>query len=336
MFRKSRDIEKEIVEYALNPANADRFAGLLKVILPAYTRWIWGQDSHYRRHFNAWQAAGFNLAPNHYYSPIPDVASLPPSYWRREFTLAGIDINETRQLELLAELQKYRPEYSRFAEAPPPGSGFHFHNGCFESCDAETLHGMVRLLRPRRVLEAGAGYSTLITAAACELNRTEDGTACEFAAIEPFPNDLFAKHIPGLTRLLRIPLQEAEPGLFTALEAGDILFIDSSHVLKAGSDVERIYLDIIPSLRPGVVVHVHDIFLPGPYPENWIRDEHIFWNEQQLLCAFLSFNAEFEVLWAGSWMAAKHRERLASAFPAFSADSVPGSFWFRRKPAGPR
>ena len=320
-----------LAAYALNAAHEDRFAALLERVLSRYIYWTWGQDGPYRRHFSRWQAAGFNLAPNHYYSPIPDAGRLPPDFFRRESRLAGLDLREARQLELLAEFEKYQPEYLPFSRPPAAPHEFSLGNGCLESCDAEVLHCMIRRLQPRRIIEAGAGYSTLLTAAACEANRLAGGPACEFTAIEPFPNHLFAQPIPGLTRLLTLPLEEADPALFASLGENDILFIDSSHVLKAGSDVERLYLEIIPALRPGVVVHVHDIFLPRPYPEHWMREEHIFWNEQQLLQAFLSFNREFEVEWASAYMHLRHRARLEAAFPALTPDSFPGSFWFRRR-----
>ena len=115
------------------------------------------------------------------------------------------------------------------------------------------------------------------------------------------------------------------------LEAGDVLFIDSSHMLRIGSDVQFEYLEILPRLKPGVIVHIHDIFLPAEYPRNWVHDKHIFWNEQYLLQAFLAFNASFEVLWGGSWMHLNHPAELESAFQSYKRENQwPGSFWIRR------
>ena len=333
--------EKEIVKYAQDPQNHDRFARLLNSILPTYAQWIWGQDGVYRRHFNDWQRSGFNLAPNHHYSPIPDVSSLPERFLAGTTEMIGIDVRESEQLALLDVCAAYRDEYSRF----PDGKGnqrydFHFHNGTFERVDAEVLHTMVRHHRPRHVIAVGAGgsaetgaeSSTLLIAAACQLNRERNGSNCDFVAIDPLPSALFQSPIPGLTRVVRQPLREIGLDFFSVLEENDILFIDSSHVLKIGSDVHYEYLEILPRLQPGVIVHIHDIFFPAGYPKEWIHQEHVFWNEQYLLQAFLSFNDSFEIVWAASFMHRNHPEELAQYFPGYSpTDCLPGSFWMRSK-----
>jgi hypothetical protein len=332
--------EKGIINYAQDPKNHDRFARLLNSILPTYVRWTWGREGIYRRHFNSWQQSGFNLAPNHYYSPIPDISSIPKRALTGTAEMIGIDMRESEQLAFLDVCAAFRNEYSRFPDRK--GSNprdFHFNNGTFERVDAEVLHTMVRHRRPRHVIavgaggsaEIGAGSSTLLIAAACELNRQENGSTCEFLAIDPLPSELFQSPIPGLTRVVRQPLREIDLDFFSVLEENDILFIDSSHVLKIGSDVHYEYLEILPRLQPGVIVHIHDIFLPAGYPKEWIHQEHVFWNEQYLLQAFLSFNDSFEVLWAGCFMHRNHPEKLAEVFPGYSpAASLPGSFWMRR------
>ena len=324
--------ERDIVKYAQNPDNQERFARLLNSILPTYVKWTWGQDDIYRRHFNNWQRSGFNLAPNHYYSPIPDVLALPDRALSGRTEMVGIDMRETEQMTFLDVCATFRNEYSRFpAHKGKNPSEFHFDNGAFTRVDAEVLHTMVRHYKPRRFIEIGGGYSTLIAAAAGEANRSEDGSNGELVVIEPFPNDLFRNPIAGLTRLVPQPVQRVGLDLFEALEENDILFIDSSHVLKVGGDVQYEYLEILPRLKRGVVVHVHDIFLPGEYPNEWVREEHVFWNEQYLLQAFLSFNDSFEVLWAGSFMHRKHPEKLAECFPGYHPASChPGSFWMRK------
>jgi hypothetical protein len=125
---------------------------------------------------------------------------------------------------------------------------------------------------------------------------------------------------------------------FSQLRANDILFIDSSHVLKIGSDVQYEILSILPRLAEGVLVHLHDIFLPGEYPKHWVLDEHRFWNEQYVLHAFLCFNQRFQVVWAGSFMHTKHPELLEAAFRSYvRASRWPGSFWMlRSKPSAAR
>ena len=323
--------EARIVKYANEPANQERFARLLNRILPKYTEWTWGRDGIYRRHFNSWQASGFNLTPNHYYSPIPDVHLLTSADLTQKFMMTGVDLRESSQLELLKTFKQFQAEYSRFDGKTGDPQRFHFNNGVFESCDAEILHCFVRQSKPKRLIEVGSGFSTLVTAAACEENRIRDGVACEFTAIEPYPNDLFQNPIPGLSRVIQTRVQDVDLSLFTELGEHDVLFIDSTHVLKAGSDVERLYLEVIPSLKPGVLVHIHDVFFPFPYPRDWLQEEHIFWNEQQFLQAFLAFNTAFEVMWAGAFMHSKHPDELARAFPAYHPSRcLPGSFWMRR------
>jgi len=123
-----------------------------------------------------------------------------------------------------------------------------------------------------------------------------------------------------------IPLSE-----FKKLSENDILFIDSSHVLKIGSDVQYLYLEVLPRLNKGVIVHAHDIFLPAEYPKEWVLKNYIFWNEQYLLQAFLAFNNSFEVLWAGSYMHLRHPDKLEEAFSSYKRDKIwPSSFWIRK------
>ncbi len=118
--------------------------------------------------------------------------------------------------------------------------------------------------------------------------------------------------------------------MFQELGENDVLFVDSTHAVRCGGDVNQIYLEILPRTRTGVVVHVHDIFLPAEYPKKWLLEEHIFWTEQYLLQAFLAFNRAFEVLWGGSYMHLEHSSELARHFPCYRNDAWPGSFWMRR------
>ena len=324
--------DQQISDFALHPANHERFAELLIKILPAYTNWIWGQDNIYRRYFNRWQQAGFNLAPNHYYSAIPNTANLTPKILDARSEMIGIDWRKDDQLRFLREVcNRFRPEYEQFPErATGVPHQFYLLNGAFGKVDAEVLHSMIRHYKPRRVIEIGSGCSTLVTAAALEINRSQDGRQSRFTAIEPYPGPLFRHPIPGLTDLLQRPLEDVDWSLFQELAENDVLFIDSTHAVKCGGDVNRIYLEVLPRLRPGVLVHVHDIFLPAEYPKAWLVDEHVFWTEQYLLQAFLTFNRAFQVLWGGSYMRLEHSDELARYIPSYRNDATPGSFWMRR------
>jgi hypothetical protein len=193
---------------------------------------------------------------------------------------------------------------------------------------------MIRHFKPRRVIEIGSGMSTVLTAEAIRKNELE-GRSCLFTAIEPFPAK-FLSHIPGLTELLQTKVQRVPLERFCSLEANDILFIDSSHVVKIGGDVVYEYLEIIPRLKPGVLVHCHDIFLPAEYPKQWVMTNRIFWTEQYLLQAFLTHNRAFEILLAASFLHLRHPDKLAAAIGSYDPVRVwPGSFWMRRVLADP-
>lgn len=285
-----------------------------------------------RATFRLWEALGVHVTPVHYFQPIPDSSRLPERLWREQSSLVGIDLRTEAQLALLAEMASgFRAEYAAFPRAPTGDPRVYHHgNVAFESPDAEVLHALVRLRRPRRVVEVGSGWSTRVIAGAALRNAAE-GHPCTFTAIEPYPAPVLRAGLPGLDRLVRagvegVPLEE-----FTGLESGDVLFIDSTHVLRIGGDVQREILEIVPRLRPGVAVHFHDVFLPAEYPRPWVMELRRFWTEQYLLQAFLAFNQAFQVIWAGSHLHLSHPERLEAAFPAYRRDrNLPGSFWIER------
>ncbi|MEB3189903.1 MAG: class I SAM-dependent methyltransferase [Snowella sp.] len=283
-------------------------------------------------YFDLWQSHGFHIKPLSFYSPLPNTQELPDELWSKKFDCPGVMWNEFAQLELLGLFsQKYRQEYEGFPRSKPSGKPcFYFGNVSFESVDAEILYCMVRSYGPSRVVEIGSGYSTLLAAEALNKN-LEEGRPGELTAIEPFPPSFLKEELPFPIKLLNQPVQSVPLNFFTSLKANDILVIDSSHVCKIGSDVQYEFLEILPHLAPGVIIHIHDIFLPVEYPQNWIKKEHRFWNEQYLLQAFLSFNSAFEILWAGSYMHVHHSAKLETAFNSYSAEhNWPASFWIKR------
>ena len=287
--------------------------------------------AHDPKYFELWQSHGFHVASVHYYQPIPDTRVLPLSLWNRVSDLPGVDIREEQQKQLLSEIVgRFKDEYTAIPEGASTQE-FHYYLGnvAFEAVDAEMLFGLIRLLKPRRMYEIGSGFSTLLTADALRRNRV-DGYSCRFIAIDPDASAELEAKLPRDVALWRVPVQEVSLDEFESLCENDILFIDSSHVCKIGSDVQFLFLEVLPRLRPGVVVHIHDIFLPLEYPRQWVLDEHRFWNEQYLLQMFLSFNTTFEVLWAAQWMNIKYPDLLMKAFSSYKAGVSPASFWFRR------
>ncbi|MBS1992589.1 MAG: class I SAM-dependent methyltransferase [Cyanobacteria bacterium SZAS LIN-2] len=286
-----------------------------------------------RKSFYLWERLGLHVVPNHFYQPIPDTRELTEALFARQTDLVGVDMRDAQQCQLLATVAAaYKAEY----DALPRDRGtvphqFYLNNGTYQSVDAEMLYSMVRHFKPRKLIEIGSGFSTYLAAQAVLKNESSDGVKCVMTAIEPYPNPVLAGGFPGMTRLVRDKVQTAALSEFEALEENDILFIDSSHVLKIGSDVQYEYLEILPRLKKGVIIHIHDIFLPAEYPREWVFKHQRFWNEQYLLQAFLTCNDSFEVLFGGSYMHLKHPDKLASAFASYDRETVwPGNFWMRR------
>src|SRR5205823_1258330 len=277
----------------------------------------------------SWERHGFHVTPVHFYQPIPDTRSLPETLWDQPSKLVGIDMNDTTQLDLLRNhFPKLRREYDEFPVEPTGEPGrFHFNNGLFDGTDALVAYCMIRHFKPRLIIEVGSGFSSLVAAEAIAKNKNS-----ALICIEPYPPDFLRQGFPGLHSLIEKKVEEIDIGFFSQLESGDILFVDSSHTVKIGGDVNYLFLEVLPRLKPGVIVHVHDIFLPFEYRRDWVLDEFRFWNEQYLLQAFLTFNSEFEVLLANSYLNHYHQEDLKAAFRNLSSWAS-GSFWMRRKPS---
>lgn len=287
-----------------------------------------------KRTFPFWEQLGLHVTPVHFYEPIPDTRALDEAIWSHESSMVGVDLNPDGQLSLLDKLTtQYRHEYEAFPTAPTGvAHQFHLRNRYFGAVDAEVLYALIRHFRPTRVIEVGSGYSTLLAAQALVKNQDESSEPTpELIAIEPYPNEVLRSGVPGLSQLITMPVQQVSLSEFETLGSNDVLFIDSSHTLRIGGDVQYEFLEILPRLAQGVLVHVHDIFLPAPYPRSWVMERRRFWTEQYLLQAWLAFNNAFEVLWAGNYLHLHHPERLEEAFPSYDRlTSQPGSFWMRR------
>ncbi len=286
-------------------------------------------STRYPEFFRLWEEHGLHVTPVHFYQPIPDTRKLPESLWERRSELAGIDMNEATQLDLLRNcFPKFRDEYEQFPTAPTEDPAqFYFDNGRFGGTDALATYCMVRHFRPNLIIEVGSGYSSLVSGQAAAKNGNTP-----LICIEPFPLDFFAKGFPGLRSLMERRVEDVDLDFFSQLQSGDILFIDSSHTVKIGGDVNYLFLEVLPRLNPGVIVHIHDILFPHDYRRDWVVDELRFWCEQYLLQAFLMFNSQFEVLLCNSYLADRYLEDFKTTFPT-SPWWGGGSFWMRRKPS---
>jgi hypothetical protein len=267
----------------------------------------------------------------HYHSPFPSDADVDRAQRARETATAeipGLDLNADRQLELLEVLAPHVREAQLPREANSAWR-FSHDNSFFGNGDADSLHAMIRHLRPRRIVEVGSGFSSALTLDTND--RSFDGSIeCTF--IEPEPERLIGLLRPDDLRnatFIRQPVQDVPLSVFDALEANDILFIDSSHVVKAGSDVNHEIFEILPRLKSDVHVHFHDIHYPFEYTREWIAEGRA-WSESYLLRAFLQFNHAFEVLLFCDYLRLFHPDEVRETIPSLLR-SPPGSFWLRRR-----
>jgi hypothetical protein len=280
----------------------------------------------YKNYFRLWEQNGLHITPVHFYQPIPDTGKLPETTWTKYGTPA-IDMRIRSQLKLIRTFfAKYRSEYDSIPlTAGDDFKGYFLENGRFEGLDGLTAYCMVRHFRPRHILEIGGGYSSLILAQAAVKN----GTA-SLKTVEPYPMPHLQQGFPGLAELYEQDVQSLAPEFFDELRANDILFIDSSHVVKTGGDVNYLFLEILPRLAPGTLVHVHDINFPYDYSKDWVVGDLRFWTEQYLLQAFLSHNSEFETILCNSYLATYYASQLRGAFTTLQSFKA-GSFWMRRR-----
>jgi len=272
---------------------------------------------------------GISYIEHHYYTPV-----VLPSDIRSDLTkernLPGIDLNVIEQLAILRQFN-YGDEIQKISNLPKSELTYSFKQPSFGAGDAEYLYSMIRHFKPAKIVEVGGGESTKMIRHAVRANAEADPSyACEHLCIEPYEN-------PWLERLdakvLRQRVEEVGLDLFRELGPNDILFIDSSHVIRPQGDVVFLYLMALPILAPGVFVHTHDILTPRDYFPEWVLNQRLLWNELYLLEAFLSLNSSFKITGALNWLWHNHREETHRAFPVLAVTSHddPGSFWFQRK-----
>ena len=302
-----------------------------------------------RNAFRMFQRVGITISPNHYYWPVPDFRELESRKWPAEEEPLGLDLALDRQLNFLQTVvPQYQTEW-KSDSAPFFSVSYNYGNGFFETVDAEIAYCLVRHYKPRRIVEVGGGYSSRVMAAALDLNLKLDGVRGELITIDPYPDRFPKKALSDRVHLIPQTVQDVDLDVFLSLQGGDFLFLDSSHVVGIGSDVVREYLEIIPRVASGVLIHAHDIFVPADYPREAVLHNLAFWSEQYLLQALLMFNPQFEVLWGSSLMQSRATAALESAFPQWrhsyrdmspekrsflptrDGDHIwPSSFWMRK------
>ena len=305
--------------------DVDEVDGLAQSVIPALRQLF--KPEVREAAFRTLEQYGFHVTPVDFYQPIPDTRTLDEELWQHTSELVGIDLNTEMQLELLTQqFPRFRKEYDALPhEQPPTAERFYLTNGMFDGTDALAYYCMIRHFQPRRIVEVGSGFSTRLAAEAALQNG-----ATSVIAVDPHPGEVVSRGFDGLTVLEQLCVEKLELAFFDQLDANDVLFIDSSHVTKVGGDVNFLFLEVLPRLKPGVIVHLHDIFLPAGYPRDWVLEKGRFWSEQYLLQAFLTFNDTWEVLLANFYLGSEHRGALKETFPN-SPWWGGGSFWMRRK-----
>lgn len=276
------------------------------------------------------------VAPGHYYSPVPGPADTARALNWREQALAapasadalpGIDLNADGQRALVKALSGY---FADVPTGPREGRRYRPENNMYGLADAAVYHGMLRHFTPRRVVEVGSGYSSAIALDTADRHLPD----IEFTFIEPYPErllGLLTEADKERCTLLRTPVQDAGLEPYATLAAGDFLFIDSTHVSKAGSDVNFLFFEVLPRLAEGVIVHVHDVLWPFEYPTPWLREGR-GWTEAYLLRAFLTHNSAFGIELFNSWIWQREAALAAELLPA-AAGQQPGGIWLRKRTA---
>jgi hypothetical protein len=274
--------------------------------------------------------------PGHYYSPLPDTRELAVEPGRsrvwpeRPRETIGIDWRGEAQIDLCRNVFARQPRLELAMRPTGDPSEYHTENMMFPALDAWVLEAMLRHLRPARLIEIGCGFSSLVTA---RVNRELLGGGIDVTCIDPYPSPVLGRGVDGIDHLRAQRIQDTPLEFFDELTRDDVLFIDTSHTVKTGGDVPWIFEEVVPRLGIGVVVHIHDIFLPGDYPPEWVLDGW-GWNEVYLVRAFLSFNSAFEVVFSVKWMQWNAQDVLVEAFPGLArpehAERSGSSLWIRR------
>ena len=280
---------------------------------------------------------GFLPMNVHYYSPIPDLFDLQKrQVWNKKSELPGIDFQIDRQIQLLLALGANYGNECNWPSSPTKNPfDFYTENNTFSYGCAASLYSIIRYYKPKRIIEIGSGNSSLIFSSALSRNQ-EEGVYSQYIIIDPYPSPTIETGFSNLAKVIKERVELTAFDCFEELEANDILFIDSGHTVRTGGDVNFLFLEVLPRLAPGVIVHVHDISLPYEYPEVYFTNPsfRMFWTEAYLLQAFLAFNSEFEVMLALGYLMKDKMSDFRKAFPRYDPDihkAISGSFWIRRK-----
>lgn len=264
---------------------------------------------------------------DHYYEPMINPKRDFKDSYEEDRLLVGINFNIENQLKYLKSLS-YSEELSDISFEKIGKNEYHYQNKNFEFVDADALYNVIRHEKPQKIIEIGAGFSSLMIQKAVQANLNFNSHKARHICIEPYENEWLEQLD---IELVRKPIEEMDMQEISTLGRNDILFVDSSHMIRPSGDVLYIMQNIIPNLAQGVLIHIHDIFTPRHYPQHWVEN-HRFWNEQYLLESFLTFNKDFEIVLSINHLYHNYKNELTQAFPVTNkVQSInPGSFWLRK------
>lgn len=267
----------------------------------------------------------------HFYSPIASIKELSENkekIYQESLSLDGIDINLDQQRQWLKDMGSYHNEFPYLTSA---STRYKIPNQTFAPADAYSLYAFMRTLKPKRIIEVGSGMSSAVM---MDVNEKFFDNRIQLTFIEPFPDllrQVLRSEDNALNQILVKKVQDVSFETFGSLEENDILFIDSSHVSKMGSDVNYLFFHVLPKLKKGVYVHVHDINVHFEYPWDWVAEGRT-WNEAYLLRAFLMFNSTYSIQYFNSYMAHYYRKEINECLPFMNeADNSGGSIWLKKE-----
>ena len=260
-----------------------------------------------------------------YYEPQFDFDKLKTDL-KKKRNLPGVNLNTENQLNLLKKFEYKQELIDLNLDSKNSNINFNIDNNFFERGDAEIYYQIIRFFKPKKIVEIGSGQSTLISLEAIKKNKLENNSSTKLICIEPYENNWLENL--GI-EVMRKKIEDVDLDLCKNLEANDILFIDSSHIIRPQGDILKEFLEILPILKTGVIIHIHDIYTPRNYPERWLKKENRFYNEQYLLEAMLDNSKRYSVLLALNFLKNDHYDELKKHCPYLIDSTEPGSFYLR-------
>lgn len=267
----------------------------------------------------------------HYYSPIPEeedvlayIESRPPL----AAEIPDIELNRESQLKLLNEYARFYDDLP-FPQKPETGQRYYYDNEWYSYSDAIFLYSFLRKHEPKRIIEIGSGFSSAVV-----LDTTDRFLSYrpELTFVDPDPErlrSLLRNDEEDHVRIIDQKIQDVPRDLFSSLQSGDLLLIDSSHVVKCGSDLQLLMFEVLPFLPTGVFVHFHDVFYPFDYPDAWLKEGR-YWNENYFLRAFLAHNHDWEIYFFNTYVAFMFEDFIREKMP-LCVRNPGGSLYLRKK-----